>query len=228
MAPVYREPVQAQARPHTPTGAAAAELAPRERPFVAGLVLAAGRSERLGQPKQLLPYRGGTLLEWAHRQAVDSRLDQVVVVLGAHLAALRDARDWGRASAVVNTDQGAGCSASYHAGLAAVEPRAEAVVVLLGDQPGVERDAIDRLLSAWAATPTPLALVRYRDGLGHPFLFARGLFPELGRLHGDKAAWKIVDRLRDAALLLPDPRPIPRDVDTWDDYRALLAAGATG
>lgn len=192
-------------------------------PFVSGLVLASGRSERLGQPKQLLPYRGGTLLTWTVAQAARSQLDQVIVVLSAPLAERLAGQVWGRAQVVVNPERSAGCSASYRAGLGAVDPRAEAVVVLLGDQPGIDSATIDQLLAAWTAAPAPLALVRYRDGLGHPFLFPRALFPQLASLHGDKAAWKIVDRLRAQATLLDEDRPTPFDVDTWDDYQAVLA-----
>lgn len=194
--------------------------------FIAGVILAGGRSARLGQAKQLLPYRGGALLDWAVSQAHTTRLAQLVVVLGASVADHCAPASWGRAEVAINADQAAGCSASYRAGLAAVDPRADAVLILLGDQPGVRPTTVDRLLAAWSVARTPIALVRYRDGLGHPLLFARSLFPDLAALRGDKAAWKLVDRFRDRALLLDEPHLAPRDVDTWEDYRALVAASA--
>jgi molybdenum cofactor cytidylyltransferase len=190
---------------------------------IAGLVLAGGQSERLGRPKQLLPYRGTTLLEWVVAEVCRATLlDRVVVVLNPALAEWALERDWGRATLVVAEQVGAGCSASYRAGLDAVAAEAEAVTVVLGDQPGVSAAVIDRLASAWLERRAPVALVRYRGELGHPLLFGRELFGELAALRGDKAAWKLVDRLLGSALVVDVDAPYPRDVDTWADYQALL------
>lgn len=190
---------------------------------IAGLVLAGGRSERLGYPKQLLPYQGATVLEWVVRETCRATLlDQVVVVLNAALAEWAAERDWGRAATVVVAEPSAGCSASYRAGLDQVSPTAEAVVVVLGDQPGISAAVIDRLVSAWRKQRAPVALLRYRGELGHPLLFGRELFGELAALRGDKAAWKLVDRRLAAALVVDVDAPYPRDIDTWADYRALI------
>lgn len=90
------------------------------RPFVSGLVLAAGGSTRLGQPKQLLPFRGATLLGWVLASVTAATpLDEV------------------------------GCSSSYRVGVGAVDRRAAAVAVLLGDQPGMDGAVIDRVVEAW-------------------------------------------------------------------------------
>ncbi len=195
-----------------------------ERASIAGLVLAGGRSERLGYPKQLLPYQGATVLEWVVREACRATLlDEVVVVLNARLAEWAAERDWGRATTVVVAEPSAGCSASYRAGLGQVSPRTEAVGIILGDQPGISAAVIDRLVSAWRKQRTPVALLRYRGELGHPLLFGRVLFGELAALRGDKAAWKLVDRRLDTALIVDVDAPYPRDIDTWADYRALLA-----
>ncbi len=177
----------------------------------------------MGQPKQLLPYRGRTLLEWVVAEICRAALlDQVVVVLNRALASWARERDWGRASLAVSEQPGDGCSASYRAGLDAVAARAEAVMVVLGDQPGISATVIDRLAAAWLERRAPLALVRYRGELGHPLLFGRELFGELAALRGDKAAWKLVDRLLGSALVVDVDAPYPRDVDTWVDYQALL------
>lgn len=190
---------------------------------IAGLVLAGGRSERLGRPKQLLPYRGTTLLEWVVREACRAvLLDQVVVVLHPALTEWAGARDWGRATLVVAEQPDSGCSASYRAGLGVVAAHAEAVMIILGDQPGVSAAVIDQLAGAWLERRAPVALVRYRGELGHPLLFGRELFGELAVLWGDKAAWKLVDRLLGSALVVDVDAPYPRDVDTWADYRVLL------
>ena len=69
-----------------------------------------------------------------------------------------------------------------------------------------------------------MAVCEYEDGRGHPLAFSRAIFGELAALHGDKGVWRLMDRLGDAVAAVPVAGPIPRDVDTWEDYRALLAA----
>ena len=69
----------------------------------------------------------------------------------------------------------------------------------------------------------PSRCARYSDGRGHPLAFSRRLFPELETLHGDKAVWKLLDRHAEEAVDVPVDGPIPRDVDTLEDYQALLA-----
>jgi molybdenum cofactor cytidylyltransferase len=68
----------------------------------------------------------------------------------------------------------------------------------------------------------PLAVCRYDDGRGHPFAFARPVFPELARLHGDKGVWKLLDQAGDEVVEVRVPGDVPPDVDTWEDYRFAL------
>ncbi len=191
---------------------------------VCGLVLAAGSSRRLGQPKQLLPYRGTILVDWVVRTvAAASSLEHVTVVIGGASAEVRPQLTLGRAQVVENPDYEDGCSASYQTGLAALHPKAAAVVVTLGDQPGVETADIDRLVAEWRRTDARIMAVSYQGERGHPLLFSRKLFDLLHELHGDKAAWKILDRHRDWIHDVEVDRPLPRDVDTWQDYQAVRA-----
>ena len=67
----------------------------------------------------------------------------------------------------------------------------------------------------------PIAACGYDDGRGHPLAFSRSLFGELREMHGDKAVWKLLDRHADEAVDVPVDGPIPRDVDTWEDYEAV-------
>src|SRR3954447_11021082 len=105
-------------------------------PFVAGLVLAAGGSSRLGQPKQLLPYLGTTLLGNVVATARDCGFDQLVVALGAAADEVRSHVDLTGAEVVLNEGFGAGCSSSIAAALPAIDPRCQTLVLMLGDQPG--------------------------------------------------------------------------------------------
>jgi molybdenum cofactor cytidylyltransferase len=150
------------------------------RPFVSGLVLAAGASTRLGRPKQLLPFGTTTLLGQVVAEArADAALDEVVVVIGGAAAQVRRQVDLRGATVVENPEFGSGCSSSYRAGLGALDPRAEAVVILLGDQPGVDHAVIDTVADEWRHTRDRLLLASYRTREGHPLVFARALFDQL-------------------------------------------------
>jgi molybdenum cofactor cytidylyltransferase len=191
-------------------------------PFVTGLVLAAGGSSRLGQPKQLLAYRGTTLLDWVLGTARACRFDQLLVALGGAEDAVREAVDLEEAEVVVNQQFGTGCSSSIAAALGAVDPRCDVLVLLLGDQPGVTPAAVRALLAGRG--DAPLAVCRYEDGRGHPFAFGATMFGDLAELHGDKAVWKLLERRPGDVAEVPVPGPVPLDVDTWEDYEAVRAA----
>ncbi len=195
------------------------------RPFVSGLVLAAGESTRLGQPKQLLPFGSTTLLGRVLSQARAAALDEVVVVIGAVAAEVRWGTDFTGVKVVENADFGEGCAPSYRTGIRTLDPRAEAVAVLLGDQPGVECADIDTVVEAWRRRPNQIALASYRGRSGHPMVFARRLFQRLTALRGDKAAWKIVGAHPDWVHPVPIDQPFPGDVNTWQEYEALLSRG---
>jgi molybdenum cofactor cytidylyltransferase len=194
------------------------------RPFVAGLVLAAGGSKRLGRPKQLLPYGDATLLDRVLDVARDCEFDQRLCVVGGGTQHVRATVDLTGIDVVENPEYGEGCSSSIAAALGAVDPRADVLVLMLGDQPGVERATVMKLLAQRG--DAPLAVCAYADGRGHPLAFARGIFADLATLHGDKAVWKLMDRYGSAVVDVPIDGPIPRDIDTWEDYEAL--AGSTG
>ncbi len=194
------------------------------RPFVSGLILGAGGSTRLGQPKQLLPFKGTTLLGWVVGEAEGATaLDEVVVVLGRAAEEIRSRVAFGRARVVENPVFGEGCSSSYRAGIGTLDQRAEAVMVLLGDQPGVDRAIIERVAEDWRRDGGRIVLASYRGKRGHPMLFARDLFDTLVGLRGDKAAWKIVDAHPEWVREVPLACSLPADVDTWAGYEAARA-----
>lgn len=193
---------------------------------VTGVVLAAGGSSRLGSPKQLLPYRGASLLSATLATARRCGFDQLLVALGGAAERIVAQVDLTGVEVLHNPDFGTGCGSSIRTAIAAVDPGADGIVLLLGDQPGVAAAVVRRLIDT--AGGAPIGICRYDDGLGHPFWFARGLFAELASLHGDKAVWKLLHSGRYKVVEVPVAGPVPIDVDTIDDYRALLAADAGG
>jgi molybdenum cofactor cytidylyltransferase len=186
---------------------------------VAVIVLAAGSSRRLGRPKQLLAYRGATLLDAALATARAAGADQVVVTLGGAASEVKERVDLTGVDVVLNPDFGDGCSTSVRSALSEVRDDADGVVLLLGDQPGVTPAAVAALVEG--AAGHAVGVCAYDDGPGHPLWFDRSMFEVLTALHGDKAVWKLVDG-GDDVVRVRVAGAIPRDVDTRDDYQALL------
>ncbi len=191
---------------------------------LAALVLAAGGSSRLGRPKQLLPYRGGYLLDAVLDLARIPRFAQRVLALGGSADDVRAAVDATGFDVVINDEYTTGCSSSIARAVGAVRSDVEGIVLLLGDQPGVRVETIAALIKGRGNAP--IAVTRYENGIGHPFALSRATFPALAALHGDRGVWKLIDRLGSAVARVRVEGPVPRDVDTEEDYRALLAGAA--
>jgi molybdenum cofactor cytidylyltransferase len=192
------------------------------RKFISGLVLGAGASQRFGPPKQLLPYRGTTLLGWVVDQTQHaSALDQVVVVLGRAADNVREQVDFGAARVVENPVFGEGCSSSYRAGIGAIDRDSAAIMIILGDRPQVTPEVINRLADEWRGREAPIALCSYQGRKGHPMIFAQSMFAELIDLHGDKAAWKLVDANEPVVQEVRFDLPYPDDINTPEDFARL-------
>jgi molybdenum cofactor cytidylyltransferase len=128
-----------------------------------------------------------------------------------------------RARFVEARDFHEGCTSSIRAGLEALHPQSEAVVLILGDQPGIERETIAAVVEGWRHMQTPVARVSYRGRSGHPMLFTKELFGQLKALHGDKGVWKLCDAHPEWVYEVEVDRPYPGDVNTWEDYTRLTS-----
>ena len=190
--------------------------------ILTGLVLAAGGSRRLGRPKQLLPFGTATLLDHTVATARGCAFDQLLVAIGGAAGEVRAQVDLSGADVVVNDDYGEGCSSSIAAALEVV--RGDVLVLMLGDQPGVTVETVVTLLEGRG--DAALAVCRYDDGRGHPIAFSRDVFDQLADLHGDKGVWKMLDRGPVTEVRVPGA--IPLDVDTEDDYAAVLGPNKSG
>lgn len=180
----------------------------------AAVVLAAGMGRRFGGTKQLAEIDGRPLVAHAVAAALEADVHEVVVVLGHDAERVRRAvPEDPRVRTVVNPDPAQGLAMSLRHGVAAVRPDVDRLVVLLGDQPGIDPTHVRRVLDA--VDGHEAARTRYRDGAGHPVAFPRAVFDRLRSLEGDVGARSLLDRLTTCEVEVDRRRP--RDVDTPTD-----------
>ena len=183
---------------------------------VAGVILAAGSSSRLGTPKQVLRYRGETLLHRTVRLAIAADLDPIHVVLGCDAIAVGDALEElrGRVTTVVNSDWQEGMGSSLAVGIASLPAGAGAALVLVTDQPRLSHAILAEIAAVYRDGGAALVASRYASGaVGVPALFARNYFPELTRLAGDRGARALFARHRGQLVTVAFPAG-DLDIDT--------------
>lgn len=189
----------------------------------AALIFAAGGSSRLHTPKQLVRFRGETLLRHAVRAALSSRCSDVIVVTGAH--GERCAAEVAGMPVTIqhNPRWAEGLSSSIRAGMAVVAERVllpDCVVLLVCDQPGLEPDLINRLLETHLLTGNGIVASHYAEVLGVPALFAANYYPALTALEGDRGARQLFQQFADDCGSVAFPAGI-RDIDTPADLRFI-------
>ncbi|HSA57857.1 MAG TPA: NTP transferase domain-containing protein [Gemmatimonadaceae bacterium] len=197
--------------------------AERARP-VAALVLAAGQARRFGAQKLLAPLGPSTVVRAVVETVRETGVEYVIVVIGdGHGGdALRAALDGVSVTWAVNVNPTQGMSSSIVAGLGVVPPDVGALLVVLGDQPTVNPQVIERLIAEWRDGRGPIVAPRYHGLRGNPVLFDRSLFDTLRTLEGDRGARDLIGS--DPALVthVDVAEPAPVDVDTPADYDELL------
>jgi CTP:molybdopterin cytidylyltransferase MocA len=179
----------------------------------------------MGEPKQLLPLHGRPLLEAALAAACDSGLDEVVVVLGAHADEIRRTVGLGRARVVVNPDHLQGLSTSLKAGVASLDSRVDRAMVILGDQPDISADLVNRVLDTQATSGLPAAALSF-DGLLHPpVVLARERWGDIAALEGDTGLRALIRAHPELVAPVEADRPggHPIDIDTREDFERLAA-----
>jgi molybdenum cofactor cytidylyltransferase len=196
---------------------------PGDHAPVAGMILAAGTSTRLGRPKQLLPLGGQPLIWQTVNRALEAGLDELSVVIGNEADAMREALAGLPVRIVENAAYISGQASSLCAGVAALDDEIGAAVMLLGDQPELDPAAIDNVIATWRETGAPVVLTAYRNRQAHPILLDRALFPELLEIEGDQGARDVIRRYQDRVATAPFDADAPADIDTEDAYQHLLA-----
>jgi molybdenum cofactor cytidylyltransferase len=188
---------------------------------VAGIVLAAGTSSRLGRNKLLLELGGVSVVRRTVRHAIEGGLAPVLVVVGFEAHCVRDALAGLACETVDNPGYALGINRSLTAGLAAVPPEAAAAVVLLADMPLVTGAMIAEVVGAYRRSHAPLVISRYGESQAPPTLYDRSLFGEFQECDGEGAGKRVVERHRHDAVSVAFPPDTLVDLDRPDDYRRL-------
>jgi molybdenum cofactor cytidylyltransferase len=189
---------------------------------VIALVLAAGQSRRMGSPKQLLPFGDGTMLERTVANVRRHGVDEVIVVLGHRASEIVPRLDGQPVKIVVNPDYKSGMSTSLRCGLEHAPPTAAAFMIVLGDQPLVRPEIIDRLLAAYTDSDKGIVAPIYQGRRGHPVIISARYRDELASLTGDTGARSIIEAYSDDIEYIEVDSPgVVTGIDTEADYRRL-------
>lgn len=195
-----------------------------ERMPVPAIILAAGASRRLGQPKQLLLVEGETLLARTMRVVSESGAGPVLVVLGANRDSIAEVVELGNVHVLANVGWESGIASSIVAGVAAVQrlrPEADALMILVCDQPKLCAGHLEALIGSYrGATESSIVASRYAGIAGIPAIFPASQFPRLRALEGDAGA-RFLLREPECPMILVDFAGGEEDIDTPEDLARL-------
>ena len=183
--------------------------------MISAIVLAAGQATRFGRCKQLVLVDGKALLDRVLDNLRASKIDDIIVVLGAHAEEIRGQISFDGVRVVMNPDFADGMSTSIQAGLRALPESADAAMIVLADQPFVTPRTLDLLIDEYSRV-RPMGLVpTYNNVRGNPAIVSRALFGEMMNLRGDTGARSIFGH--DVMTLPVDDRGVTMDIDTMED-----------
>ncbi len=189
--------------------------------MICAIVLAAGRSRRMGTQKLLLPYGGSTVIGHIVDQIAESAVDHIYVVVGRDQAAVTEALSGYSAEVVVNPEPDSAMLDSVRCGVRALPPHCRAVLVVLGDQPGITPGLVDALVAAFDSSAKGIAVPIHDGRRGHPLLFAIGYCDSVLTQYDDVGLRGLLRDHPDDVLEVPWPRAIA-DLDYPEDYRREL------
>jgi molybdenum cofactor cytidylyltransferase len=195
---------------------------------ISALVLAAGASERMAQPKMLLPFGEETILTATVKAVLESGgASETIVVLGEHADSIRPLLDESRVRVVTNPDAASGLSSSIRIGVEAASSNADAYMILLGDHPLLQASTVSRLTKSFEAGDKGICVPEHQGVMGHPVFFDRRYRGELVALSGDEGARRVLmQNPKDVLDVHVSEVGVVFDVDDDEDYdEALRIAG---
>jgi molybdenum cofactor cytidylyltransferase len=191
--------------------------------MISAVVLAAGRAERMGEQKLLLPLNDKPVLQWVLESALSSSVQEVICVvrdlkpLRQRITLAHDRLHW-----LINYAADRGQSTSVIAGLWAIDPRSEGALFLVGDQPLVRKDLIDALIERFEQSSALIVAPSFKGRTRNPVLCRRELFPELLKLTGDRGGRLLIEKHKSRTDLVEWHQEMPfMDIDVREDYERL-------
>jgi molybdenum cofactor cytidylyltransferase len=192
--------------------------------MLSAILLAAGESKRMGEPKQLMSLGSSTMVEQAIDNLLNSAIDEVIVVLGHRAEEITKSIADKPVKIMVNPNYQEGMSTSIIAGIILVDPQSQGVMLALGDQPLVDSQTINKLIDEFYNHDKGIAVPIYKGKMGHPIIFAIKYKPELLNLEGDIGGREIIKQHPDDILEVAiDSESVITDIDTRDDYQSQLS-----
>ena len=200
----------------------------RVKESIGAVILAAGVSSRMGEPKQLLRLGGKTLLEQVIDNARSAAVDEIVVVLGAAAETIREQVDLSKIKVAINSSYQQGMGTSLGTGLAASDPAMNAALILLADQPFVRPATLDRICEEYRRSHAQIVIPLYNGFRGNPVLLDRSVFPEVMALNGDVGCRAIFGNHLEGIVKLPvDDVGILLDIDSKADFDKLQSVNGS-
>ncbi|UCE67585.1 MAG: nucleotidyltransferase family protein [Candidatus Zixiibacteriota bacterium] len=191
---------------------------------ISGVLLAAGKSERMGKNKLLLRFGNHTVIEESLLQLAESGLDEVIVVTGFQMERLKsliENKSWSNVRIVSNENYNKGRAESIKCALGNIDKRSEAVLFMVADKPSVKSSLIRKALSEFKSEAPLILYVQTPAGRGHPVIFSKALFGDLMGLGGEPTGNAIFEKYRDDTVVIEDENP-QFDIDTLEDYDNIL------
>jgi molybdenum cofactor cytidylyltransferase len=190
--------------------------------MISAILLAAGESNRMGQPKQLMPFGQSTILEGTIDNLLNSAVSETVVVLGYREEEVQKTIAGKPVKIAINPDYQQGMSASIIAGLKQIDKRARAILIALGDQPFVNSQTINSLIEAFIANKRGIIIPVYQGRRGTPVIFAIRYKGELFNLKGDVGGREIIKRHpNDVLEVMVNCEGVLLDIDTMENYTPI-------
>lgn len=191
--------------------------------MIAGLILAAGESRRMGRDKALLTYHGKSFLETIVENLRAAGIEKITVVLGHHADAIQRAVNLANVGVIVNPEYEQGQTSSLQKGLASLASEsAEAAILCLVDHPAISSAVLSQLVERFEASHPPVLIPTYKGERGHPVVISQAVFPELLALPSGQPANTVIRKYRDVTQFLEvAERGILVDVDEPDAYERL-------
>ena len=191
----------------------------KKREIISSVILAAGESRRMGEPKMLMPFGDSTILATVITNAMNSAIDHVHVVLGAGAEGVGKSIDGQNVVQVINSDFRSGMLSSVQAGLRSLPNATTAVMILLGDQPMISSSIMDRLAERYKRSEKTIFIASANGKKGHPVIFAAKYIPEILSYGPDDSLRKLYKNHPNEVEEMETANPeILRDIDTRGDY----------